>query len=152
MNIVKNVDQYDHSNVYYCDPIKNNIMNEGTFTRILYSTNLFVLNGITLFMMLNEVNIEKYYNKYKCSFNTNLYKDLIDKLKYIEEELLENVNISNKTPQYKIHEQLRNGNIKIFVDSDNKNITNLIMLKISGIWETDIHYGLTYKFLQVNHP
>ena len=28
---------------------------------------------------------------------------------------------------------------------------NLFMLKISGIWETDQFYGLTYKFVKINH-
>ena len=28
MNIVKNIDQYNEDYVYFCDPIKNNIMNE----------------------------------------------------------------------------------------------------------------------------
>ena len=46
MNIVKTIDQYDENYVFFCDPIKNNIMNNGNFIRILYSTSLFVLNGI----------------------------------------------------------------------------------------------------------
>ena len=48
MNIVKNIEQYDENNVYFFDPIKNNIMNDGTFIRILYSTENFMLNGIYL--------------------------------------------------------------------------------------------------------
>ena len=48
MNIVKNIDQYNDNFVYFCDPIKNNIMNNGNFIRILYSTSIFVLNGIYL--------------------------------------------------------------------------------------------------------
>ena len=54
--------------------------------------------------------------------------------------------INNKIPQYKIHEQLQNGNIKIFTDIGNKQTSSFI-LKISGIWETQYNYGLTYKFI-----
>jgi hypothetical protein len=64
MNIVKRIDQYHDDNVYFCDPIKNNVMNEGNFVRILYSNSLFVLNGISLLIPLHDINIEKYYNKY----------------------------------------------------------------------------------------
>ena len=153
MNIVKTIEQYDENNIYFCDPIKNNVMNEGFFIRILYSTPLFVINGINLFISLNDVSIDKYYNKYKCCFIANNHKQMIDDIKLIEEALLKNVNIKNKIPQFKIYEQLRNGNIKIFSDNIEKiNNNNLFMLKISGIWETEFQYGVTYKFVKINHP
>jgi hypothetical protein len=68
MNIVKTIEQYDEKNIYFCEPIKNNVMNDGLFIRILYSTPMFVINGINLFIALNDITIEKYYNKYKCCF------------------------------------------------------------------------------------
>jgi hypothetical protein len=149
MNIVKNMEQYDSSCVYYCDPIKNNIMNEGFFIRIIYSTSNFVLNGITLLVQLNDVYYEKYYNKYKCIFNIATHRDTIERIKVIEEGLLKNVNIRGKIPQYKIYEQLRNGNIKIITENGDKINNSLFMLKISGIWENDTQYGLTYKFMKI---
>ena len=114
MNIVKNIDQYNDDFVYFCDPIKNNIMNNGNFIRILYSTSLFVLNGIYLNIYINQLKI----------------------------------NILGKAPQYKIYEQISNGNIKIFSDNID-NITNNFLLKIAGVWETEYHYGLTYKFIKL---
>jgi hypothetical protein len=152
MNIVKKFDQYDDKYLYFCDPIKNNVMNDGLFIRIIYSTPFFALNGINLFVSLNDISIEKYYNKYKCTFNIGNHKELIDNVKNIEEALLKKVNIKNKIPQYKIYEQIRNGNIKIFSDNVDKLTNNLFMLKISGIWETELHYGVTYKFSNINHP
>jgi hypothetical protein len=152
MNIVKRIDQYNNDYVYLCEPIKNNVMNEGNFIRILYSTPLFVMNGISLLVTLYDINIEKYYNKYKCTFNTIQHKELIDCLRNIEEGLLRKCNIKNKIPQYKINEQLKNGNIKLFLDNNDKLINGNFMLKISGIWETESYYGLTYKFLKANNP
>jgi|UniRef100_A0A6C0K053 hypothetical protein len=152
MNIVKTIEQYDDNNIYFCDPIKNNVMNDGFFIRILYSTPLFVVNGINLFVALNDITIDKYYNKYRCSFIANNHKQMIESIKTIEENLLKNVNIKNKIPQFKIYEQLRIGNIKIFSENVEKINNNLFMLKISGIWETEFHYGVTYKFVKINHP
>ena len=146
MNIVKHIDQYNEDNVYFLDPIKNNIMNNGNFIRIIYSTSLFILNGIYIHININNTSIDKYYNKYKCSFDTNHYKDLIDKLRNIEEGLIKKLGILGKIPQYKIYEQLKNGNIKVFSESLDK-IGNSFLLKIAGIWETETDYGLTYKFL-----
>jgi hypothetical protein len=148
MNIVKTIEQYNEDHVYFCDPIRNNIMNEGTFIRIMYSTPLFVLNGIYLLIYINHISIDKYYNKFKCTFDVNQYRDIIEKLYIIEDGILKKCNIRGKLPQYKIYEQLKNGNIKIFSDSIEK-INNNFLLKIAGIWETENEYGLTYKFMNI---
>jgi len=150
MNIVKRLDQYREYNIYFCEPIKNNVMNEGNFIRILYSNSIFILNGIYLVFVLNINSIERYYNKYKCNFDLSLHRDMIDKIKQIEEGLLKKIIIKNKIPQFKISDQLKNGNIKIFSDNI-ENIENNcnFLLKISGIWETETNYGVTYKFIKI---
>jgi len=148
MNLVKRIDQYNKKHLFFCEPIKNNIMNDGNFIRILYSTENIILNGIYLLINLNDIICDRYYSKYKCSFNTNNHKELIENLKIIEEEILQKYKI-NKTPSYKIYEQLRFGFIKIFADVGNKQNCSFI-LKISGIWETQQNYGLTYKFIKIN--
>ena len=147
MNLVKNINQYNEDNIYLCEPIKNNVMNEGKFIRILYSTYNLVLNGIYLLVHINDITCDKYYNKYKCNFNTLHNKDIIDNIKTIEENILKKIEIK-KIPQLKIYEQLRNGNIKLF-NEVNKSFCSFI-LKISGIWETQFNYGLTYKFIKIN--
>lgn len=149
MNIVKRIDQYDENNIFFCEPIKNNVMSEGNFIRILYSTHNVVFNGIYLLFTLNDITCEKYYTKYRCNFNTATHKDIIDNLKIIEEDILKKCEIPDKISQLKIYEQLKNGNLKIFTDIGNKTTCSFI-LKISGIWETLYNYGLTYKFIKVN--
>ena len=123
-------------------------MNNGNFIRILYSTSLFVLNGIYLNIYINQLTIEKYFNKYKCAFDIGAHANLIQRIKIIEENILRKINILGKAPQYKIYEQISNGNIKIFSDNID-NITNNFLLKIAGVWETEYHYGLTYKFIKL---
>ena len=150
MNIVKRIDQYDENNIYFCEPIKNNIMSDGNFIRILYSTPCIVLNGIYLLIQLNDVTLEKYYNKYKCNFNIAAHNELIESVKIIEENILKRISFTNKLPQFKVYEQIKNGNIKIFGDFVSKQ-NNLFILKISGIWETQQNYGLTYKFIKINN-
>jgi len=150
MNIVKRLDQYDENHIYFCDPIKNNIMNEGTFIRIIYSTHILSLNGIYLLITLNDISCEKYYNKFKCMFNVNSHKEMIENLKIIEENILQKINLKNKIPLFKIYEQLNNGNIKLFNEIKNR-FNNAFILKISGIWETTCNYGVTYKFIKINN-
>jgi hypothetical protein len=150
MNIALNINQFETNNIYFCDPIKNNVVNDGLFIRIIYSTDFFVTNGINLFVQLHDLTIEKFYNKYKCSFNLFNNKNIIENIQQIEENILKNINIKNKIIQKTLSDQLRIGNIKIF--SENIDITNnyLFVLKISGIWETETHIGLTFKFSKIN--
>jgi len=149
MNIVKRIDQYNKNNIFFCEPIKNNVMNEGNFIRIIYSTHNVTLNGIYLLVTLNDITCDKYYTKYRCNFNITHHKEIIENLKIIEEDLLKKTEIFDKIPQFKIYEQLKNGNLKIFTDVGNKTLCSFI-LKISGIWETQYNYGLTYKFIKTN--
>jgi hypothetical protein len=148
MNIVKNINQYDENSLFFCEPIKNNIIDDSYFIRILYSTHNVVLNGVYLLITLNNITCEKYYNKYRCCFNPNNHKDVIDNIKKIEENILNKYD-NKKIPNFKISEQLKNGNIKLF------NLINTsdssFIVKISGIWETNCNYGLTYKFITANN-
>jgi hypothetical protein len=148
MNLVKKIDQYNNNYLFFCEPIKNSIMNEGNFIRIIYSSDIMVLNGIYLFINLTDISCQKYYNKYRCFFNIYNHKELIENIKVIEEDIL-NKYKTNKIPSYKIFEQLKSGNIKLFNDVGDVNSCSFI-LRISGIWETQSNYGLTYKFIKIN--
>ena len=58
--------------------------------------------------------------------------------------------MKDKTPQFKVKEQVINGCIKLHLSDlgfDTKQVS--LLLKISGIWETDANFGLTYKFSRV---
>jgi hypothetical protein len=150
MNIIKSINQFEIDNVYFTEPIKNNIINDSSFVRILYSTNTFVLNGIYLLVNINNLLFEKYFNKYKCIYDINSNKDIIDKIKCIELDIIKKAEgfIKNKKGQPKIYDQISLGNLKIFSDNIDK-FSNNFVLKISGIWETEDHFGLTYKFALV---
>lgn len=147
MNLVKTINQFDANCLFLCDPIKNNVMNEGNFIRLIYSTPIISFNGVYLFVQLHDVVCEKYYNKYKCLFNINTHQELIGYLEYVEKSILSCYE-TTKIPSMKIHEQLRSGYIKLFTDIGAKSNCSFV-LKISGIWETQTNYGLTYKFVKI---
>lgn len=147
MNLVKKIEQYNNDFLFFCEPIKNNVMNEGNFIRILYSSDIMILNGIYLLINLTDITCEKYYNKYKCNFNISNHKEIIESLRIIEEEILKRYK-TDKIHSHKIFEQLKSGHIKLFNDVGNITSSSFI-LKISGIWETQTNYGLTYKFIKI---
>lgn len=146
MNVIISLSKFDYNAVYFGESIKNNVINNGSFIRITYSTNFVTLNGIYLDFPLLVSSVDKYYNKIKCKFNIyNENKDLIQMVGDIERQLLQKINLP-KQPTYKLYELLCSGNLKLFLEQDYDNKKTFI-LKISGIWETDTEYGLTYKFI-----
>ena len=152
MSIIQKIDQYHLDSVYFCDSIKNNVMSNGNFIRILYCTPYFTMNGVYIHIKLSDINYEKYYQKYKCFFDLDKCSTLVTQINAIERNILSKISsvINDKTPQYKIAEQLSCGFIKIFCDIVPKQPNSLFVLKISGVWETDTNYGLTYKFSRIN--
>jgi hypothetical protein len=150
MILIEDINQFNKNNIFFCESIKNNIITNGNFIRILYSNDKFILNGIYLHIIFNNITVEKYFNKYKCIFEMYNHFNLIESIRYIEDCILKQANISNKSPTYKIYELISTGNIKIF--SENIDIiNNEFLLKISGIWEDELNYGVTYKFTPINH-
>ena len=79
---------------------------------------------------------------------------VIEQLKQIEKEILSCLDI-NKTPIYRIEEQLSQNFIKIYADT-HLNKTNIkdkieILLKVSGVWDNLYEYGITFRFFFI-HP
>ena len=126
MNLVLDEKNYNINNIFFYEPVKNTVMDDSKFIRIIYSDEHIILNGLYL-----KLDIE----------NTNNILNFLDKT---EREILNkykiNKNNVNKNQCLKIQEQLQ------FLI--NKNIPNKnIVIKISGIWETNLMIGLTFKFI-----
>lgn len=155
MNIAKQLEQFNINNVYFTDAIKNTVMDNGEFIRVIYSTPNMALNGISLLVKISNLQIEKYYNKLKCIFNITSNRETIDKIKNFENEVLEKYNCNHKIICRNIGQQLEKGFLKLYSNSNiivnEKKSSADYLLKISGIWENDNEYGITYKFIEVNH-
>jgi len=175
LNVCVDLSNVNNFHYFFNDPIKNNIVAEGNFSKLYFSNDLMCLNGLHLILPLTYTKLEKYYNKYKCYLDTTysgLNGEVFKELRNLETTILKCYS-SQKTPAYKLCEQLKNDYIKMFLgqtsdveethnDTDcftratNTNNTFIascpikedFILKISGIWETKTHYGLTYKFIK----
>ena len=149
MKLIKRLDQYERRYVIFCESVKNNVVNEGTYIRLVYTTPTFATSGLHVSFKITPHFADKCYNKYKLTFDKQAHKDIVEKIKYIEEDIVKQVGIENKTPHYKITEQVKYGYLKLSMEEDaspqiNKEME--VLLKISGVWETDSCYGVTYKF------
>jgi hypothetical protein len=167
MNIVLSESQFNIENIYFMEPIVNTIMDNSMFIKIIYSNQLITLNGLYLTMNIKVNNSELYFKKIKFTYDLkNSHNNMIlNKLYNIEAYLLDKYTC-NKTKKTILYDTLKYGMIKIFPNqlnihnnsintlstsntshnqqNDYKSTTDFI-LKISGIWENDTEYGVTYK-------
>ena len=150
MYISLNTNQYDINNVMISEKTKNNIMQNGDFYRLYYSTEDIILNGLHISFELKNISIGKYFNKIKCIFENNVYNnDIVNVLKNIEKKLLARYNTINRTSISRIAEQLEHKYIKIFDDNyiNIKKYKSIkFVLKVSGIWSSQNEFGLTFRF------
>ena len=75
MNILLPIDQYANKHIYFSRPIKNMIINDSNFIGIIYSNNNIVLNYIFFHFNIFFSSIDKYFNKYKYTFDVNSTKN-----------------------------------------------------------------------------
>ena len=150
MNLGITLEQYNSRYIHLLEPTKNNIIPNSDFNRIYYSNNDLTLNAIYLIIEIKNISIEMYYNKYKCNFDISDNDDIIHKLKLFEKDILNKYKIPHKIPIPTLYNQLNQGYIKIYSNTHdiNKKSQEMI-LKISGIWNNNNEYGITYKFLPI---
>jgi len=135
---------FDFKYIFLGNTINNRILENGKFTRIYYSTPLCSFNGIYLLLELDDIlesNLNNTNNN-KILINIEKNKVLIEQIKKIEQTILDVINIKNKTQTCNIYTDFLKGYLRL---NYRYNITKII-LKISGIWETNNTYGLSFKY------
>jgi len=151
--------------IFFMEAINNKII-QGIFTRLIYSTPLFSINSMYYVFHLTSIHVEHFYNKVMYHFNPN--QPELTKLKELEISILAMYESSMKTKksvQYKIHNILNSGNLKIFKNASDesgenqkyippsfKKKTVALCLKIIGVWESNTEYALIYKFIPHHQP
>ena len=150
MNIVLTHNQFNSNNIYFNEPIQNTVMDNSKFIKLIYSNENIMMNGVFLLLNIKIINKETYFKKIKISYdiNNSINRETLTSIYNIEQNMLLKYK-SIKKPRRIIYETLNSGVIKIFpnIDKDINNSNNSFILKISGIWEDDNEYGLTYKIL-----
>jgi len=152
MNIIIEKNDFKSDYVFFQNSVKNIIIQEGNFTRIVYSNSLFILNSIIITIDLHITHFEKYFNKYKYFFdcqNEDTKREL-EKISEIEKQILDRIPFPGKKPIYRISQQLSFGNIKFYTDSIQHNSDQKIYIKLSGVWESEYEYGISFKIIDSN--
>ena len=157
--IAENIDNVNIYNLIISHPTANSIIPESKYYKLLYSTN--DLTFYSLYVEITFKGITVNYSDNLITINKMENRDIIYKLKLLEINILKNLNLYNKKCNYKLGESLDNNIIKYVNNYENISIshnkdtinsnsisknTNII-LKISGIWESNNYYGISFKFI-----
>lgn len=185
MNFIVDSSKIDWNHLFIAEK-KKNIVIDGHFSKLIYSDESCIMNGIFIHVGFLENKYEDIEdiipqihrnNKYSQTvFHKEIFyldntlainKKQIEKIIQLEENILnyygfflQHHDDSRKVANYGLRTQLMSGMIKIHsVEGGNNDMRNEIIqynkhdlihhfvLKISGIWETNQTYGITYKFL-----
>jgi hypothetical protein len=121
MLLLTNINSYNSKYIFLLPSVKNNLISNSLFTRIIYSTPYIAFNG--LFLSIPN--------------QTFFYPTTLDILNTIENSILSIYNCPKKKVlhlkqvlTYKLHQ-----------------INDNIIIKISGIWESETAYGIAYKII-----
>ena len=136
------------------NPLKNTVLENSTFMRTSYSNNLCSMNYIHIHLNFKHMKVFKYFNRYTYEFKYEDNLNSIETLSNLEESILDSLNIHHLHKTIRIKQQLIHNKLHIHTHySCVYPTTPLLILKISGIWLTSTHYGLTYKFIHgITHP
>jgi hypothetical protein len=148
MNVVLLYNHFNDVHVYFDEPIQNIIMNNSKFTKITYSNEHVMLSGIYLSLPIKYTKIEDHYKKMKITYDIKSNKELLQGIYDIESTVLNKYSNNYKTQKKVIYDTLKTGTIKFFPTETNNSLNNKnFILKISGIWENETEYGVTYKIM-----
>ena len=166
-----NIKNFNTNNVIILDPIKNSMIEQSIFYKLLYSNEFITFNGIFLYFQLENVsfNKDRIYLTKDNQNNLNILNNIIN----VENRLF-NIMNSKKNKNYKLRDVIYNNNIKFSktdIDFNKFNKFNKIsktdidfnefnsisdknkhhfILKLSGFWETNENIGLTFKIIKIN--
>ena len=154
MNIVAlDLNKYDSSCFYFFETKNNNLM-DGKFTKVIYTHAHFTINNIYFHFPIHISRRELYNNKYVVQYDINAERNkyILESVFMLESQIL--VAYSNFTNRWKtsnmnIYKKAIKGRLCMSEQSiKNEENPKYIVLKISGIWENDKEFGITYKWLE----
>tara|TARA_B110000967_G_C18846231_1_gene542148 strand:- start:926 stop:1402 length:477 start_codon:yes stop_codon:yes gene_type:complete len=152
MNFAIDLNNFGLENLSFLDSKKNIIM-EGHFTKLNFLTEWFTMNGLYFNFPIEIKNIslgEKNIVKFDAYTKQNI--SIIQYFSTIEQKLLYFYSvIKGKSLQKNnlLTKQLYSGHMKVILEKVSLySGSKKLILKISGIWETDNEIGITYKLFE----
>ena len=154
MNIVLQKEDVNIDNIQFLDKKENIIMENGFFTKLIYSDSYMTMSGLYLYFPIRLKSI--FQNKAFFDYSENA--ELIRSILLVEQNIIQyykNIYHTTYSTFLSINKQFSTGKFKLnsfhnfYENKENGfSIYKPCIIKISGIWENSETMGITYKFLQ----
>lgn len=144
MNVYHSIEEVHSNKCFLCRPIPNKFYNYIHFYKLSYNLLSFTLNSILIWIELKHFTIKELPDQ--CVITYTMDEEFLQKIIQFETELLQQF---NHTLHKKI--QLPSYDTKHLFYSKNKldKIDKLdkfrLFFRISGVWESETHIGITSK-------
>lgn len=122
---------------------KSNLIMEGVFTKLIYALPIFTINSIYIDFPVKQNGVSL---KNSIIFDPIHDRNLFIVYRKLETDLLQNyaeTHCINKKPNYSMSNMFSYGKCKFF----NAESVCSFLMKVSGIWESETEYGVTYKIV-----
>ena len=138
MNVYQSIDEVQFEKCFLCRPIPNKFYNYIHFYKLSYNLLSFTLNTLLIWIDLKQYTIKEQSDQFLISYQID--PTFLDKMIQFEKDLLERFNQSiQKKIQYPSYEA------KQLFYYKNKMEQFRLFFRISGIWESETHIGITSK-------
>jgi hypothetical protein len=161
MNFVLDYSQFNIHNVHFLD-MKKNIIIDGIFTKMVYLDEFVSLNSIYILFPC-KCYVDRTVNRNNVMFSLNTLEN--QEITQLEIDILKNYMKHyqiNKNINTTLASQIMNGRTRLYregnphIDEDADTYVPKdspeIVLKISGVWETEHEVGITHKFVEMLKP
>ena len=125
-------------------------MPNSNFARVLYSDPSVTFAGVHLQLSIPGLVEERYFQKSRLAFDPQAHAATVQAVRHIETVILDAFG-SRKRRVNKLGDQFQQGTLRVGLPFQSAGIAKDYVLKISGVWETEYDYGLTYKVMEANH-
>lgn len=146
MNLYHNIDDIDCKKIFFYKPVINKIIHYNYFYKLIYDINIFTLNTLIINIDIDNYDIIEENGKFRVYIKIN--KQFIEKIKDLEENILKN--ITKKQFSLSCYKFLLFNKSTYIFDKYPEKIN--LVLRISGLWETEASIGLTTKIYVNDYP
>ena len=138
MNVYQSINEVQSDQCFVCRPVQNKFYNYLRFYKISYNLLSFTLNSIFIWIDLKHFTLKEQSDQFILSYT--MEDSFIEKLIKFEKELLEKISTTlHKKINTPFYEPKQLYFMKTKMDSFK------LFFRISGIWESETHVGITSK-------
>jgi len=141
--------------ISYGEKTSNAIIDNGNYYSVGYSTPDMSISVLHIGFTLKNMSMSSHFNKYRCIYSSDIENtSTISNLEMIERGILAGFK-TDRRPVYRMGKIKESNTLNCFVNMIGVEPTMaistlvpnaMIIMKVSGIWETDTEYGVIFKF------